>query len=513
MRRFLFTSLLLVIAVLLTACPQAELPPTPGFELSLQPSELSLEQGDSGSVTVNVSRRNDFTGPVTVTLVDPPTGISADPLTIAAGETSGTLTVQAASDAVLGAHNVTVRGASGNLQGDATLSLTVTEAPEPVDGLEISLTPDSLTLEQGQSGSVTVSVSRLGDFTGPVEVTLVDPPAGVSADPLTVAAGDTSGTLNLHAAGGAPIGIYGVTVRGTGNGFSDDATLNLTVTEAVTPPGFSRVGEVSMWEFAAAGIVESFVFGSGEFFELLSPIPINGDPFEDLIDVCFVEVAEVDDEEPPFPFDPDDPIVPIDPEGVFLDAGDPLTVTANGQPYTTLNRQVQGDIITYGTNFMAPPPAPLPDALSIAIPGAEGGFPAFSAAFPSVPAFALTSPADVGNITVDTTFTWTGATADAAVLLIGGQELDEDTEVVFFCVTRDDGSFSFPPQTQEELAQAGFTSGFLGAAGRLGSASYTQADAALTLSVARLTFYDVEDDNGFLLNRLPEPLRLPGLRD
>lgn len=57
------------------------------------------------------------------------------------------------------------------------------------------------------------------------------------------------------------------------------------------------------------------------------------------------------------------------------------------------------------------------------------------------------------------------------------------------CVLEDDGSFSFPAETQAEMQTNGFTSGALALGGRTVSRAETEGDAALVVSVSRSGFY------------------------
>lgn len=103
---------------------------TPGqtvgnFSLSIDPSQVSVLQGGSRGIQLSLSRSGGFTDSVTVQLLNPPSGISAQPVTIDAGSTSATLTVFASTSAEPGPKTLTVRGTSGTLAQDVTVSLSV----------------------------------------------------------------------------------------------------------------------------------------------------------------------------------------------------------------------------------------------------------------------------------------------------------------------------------------------------------------------------------------------------
>ncbi len=105
--------------------------------------------------------------------------------------------------------------------------------------ISISLANPTLSLEQGGSGTVGVTLERGGGYTGTVSLTVEGMPTGVSAtaDPASLAAGATSSTITVSAGAAASPGTYTLTVQATGSEVTAaTATLNLTVTEA---PGFS----------------------------------------------------------------------------------------------------------------------------------------------------------------------------------------------------------------------------------------------------------------------------------
>ncbi|CAN5659584.1 hypothetical protein BH23GEM9_BH23GEM9_23870 [soil metagenome] len=224
----------------------------PGIQITLNPSALSVQQGSSGNVTVNLTRQGGFTGAVTLTAENLPTGVTIAGATIAAGATNATLTVNAAVAAALATSNVTVRATgTGVTAQTAPLALTVTAVPVP-PAIAIVLNPAALSVVQGGSGSVTVNLTRQGGFTGAVTLTAENLPAGVTSAGATIAAGATNATLTVNAAAGATVGAAAVTIRATGTGVTaQTAPLALTVTTA--PTGGGNV-TFSFCEASATGI-------------------------------------------------------------------------------------------------------------------------------------------------------------------------------------------------------------------------------------------------------------------
>lgn len=115
-----------LVAFLLTGCGGSSTSAGGSFTLTLSSGTLIITQGASGVVTVTIVRDGDFAGAITITVEGLPTGVTADALTIAAGGTSGQLTLAGALAAALGNTDLTVRGSgSGVADRTATLELTV----------------------------------------------------------------------------------------------------------------------------------------------------------------------------------------------------------------------------------------------------------------------------------------------------------------------------------------------------------------------------------------------------
>ncbi|WP_034339850.1 hypothetical protein [Deinococcus misasensis] len=96
--------------------------------------------------------------------------------------------------------------------------------------LNFTLTTDPavLTLEQGNAAAVNIYVQRTGgDF--PVQVSVADLPSGVTADPITLAAGVTQSTLTFSASPTAATGKTLATIKGTAEGARNEIDFELTV--------------------------------------------------------------------------------------------------------------------------------------------------------------------------------------------------------------------------------------------------------------------------------------------
>jgi uncharacterized membrane protein len=211
-------------------------PPAPDFGLSLSPNVLSLEQGKSSQITINLSKLHGFDSATQLSLLNAPSGISAADVMVATGSASATLTVAVASSVSPGTKTLTVQGVSGSLTRTATLDLTVTAAPTPDFALTVNVPG---TVQQGSSLAITVNVLRLHGFNGAVAVSLLNPPNRIGATPITIPAGSNSATLTLDVGPSVSPGATALTLYGRSGGLSHEFPFQITVTAAPPPADFS----------------------------------------------------------------------------------------------------------------------------------------------------------------------------------------------------------------------------------------------------------------------------------
>jgi alpha-tubulin suppressor-like RCC1 family protein len=104
--------------------------------------------------------------------------------------------------------------------------------PTVPETITVAVSPASLGLTVGQSGTTTVTVSRGGGFAGAVALSAEGMPAGVTASfaPASVPSGSTTSTLTVDVGAAAAPGSYTLTIRGVGPGVgASTAALALTV--------------------------------------------------------------------------------------------------------------------------------------------------------------------------------------------------------------------------------------------------------------------------------------------
>jgi subtilase family serine protease len=200
--------------------------PSKTFSLSASPSAATITQGSSGTSTISITPANGFSGSVTLSAADLPSGVTAafspDPAT-----TTSTLTLTASATAATGTAKVMITGKSGTLANTTVLSLTV----NPAKTFSLSASPSAVTITQGSSGTSTISITPANGFSGSVTLSAAGLPSGVTAafspDPAT-----SSSTLTLTAGATAVTGTATVTITGTSGSLTRTTTLNLAVTPA-----------------------------------------------------------------------------------------------------------------------------------------------------------------------------------------------------------------------------------------------------------------------------------------
>ncbi len=101
----------------------------------------------------------------------------------------------------------------------------------------ISANPTSVSVQQGNSGTSTITTTALNGFNNAITLSATGQPAGVtvtfSVNPIP-APGNGSSIMTMAVGASVTPGTYPITVTGTGGGITHTTTVNLTVT-GVTP--------------------------------------------------------------------------------------------------------------------------------------------------------------------------------------------------------------------------------------------------------------------------------------
>jgi len=125
--------------------------------------------------------------------------------------------------ALLGFEDTTLReGSEGGVLPGEDGGTTDGGGPPDAGSSAISVTPARPVLRRGGSLELAVDVVRSGTSTGALTATLVDLPAGVVAEPLTIPPGTSKGVVKLVATAAAALGV--ATTRLTVTGASPELT-------------------------------------------------------------------------------------------------------------------------------------------------------------------------------------------------------------------------------------------------------------------------------------------------
>jgi hypothetical protein len=213
----------------------------PDFTLVCEGDKAMIGPGGRTAWYVKVNRLNGYTGPVQVEVQGLPAGVSVQPLTIPAGMNQGLLVLSAAPGAARGVANVDVVGTGrrkndggeesivrkagpvqeiyfpGGGRGLFPVNLHTVAVTEPMDILEVAVTPSEVVLKPGQEVRLEVTVKRKQGFDKPVSLDILLRHLGqVFGDPLppgvtlvegkskTLLGAGSQGHIVLRAAPNAP---------------------------------------------------------------------------------------------------------------------------------------------------------------------------------------------------------------------------------------------------------------------------------------------------------------------
>lgn len=209
-----------------TATVSVTVSPQPNVTLTMSPDSLTIQAG-AGSSALVILKRTNFTGSVALSMEGAPAGVSGNFSVSSLSTDSAALVLSTSRTTIPGKYPLVVRGKSSLADCVDTLTILVTPPPD----FTIALSPSALTVQQGASGSVSISVSRSGGMASTVAFALENLPAGVTGTVTASTTSADSATLTIGASLSATPQIVAVTVHGLVSGVADrTATLSLTIT-------------------------------------------------------------------------------------------------------------------------------------------------------------------------------------------------------------------------------------------------------------------------------------------
>jgi subtilase family serine protease len=200
-------------------------PTSADFTLSASPSTVSVTQGSQGTTTVTITPQDGFTGSVTFSALNLPSGVTAA-FSPNPANTSSTLTLTVSDSTTPGNYQVMIQGTSGGLTNTTLIELTVNQLAQ---SFSLSASPSSVTIARGgASGTSTITVTPVNGFDSNVTFTTSALPKGVTANFNPNPAFPTS-VVTFTASKTAKEGTSTITITGTSGSLKATTTITLTV--------------------------------------------------------------------------------------------------------------------------------------------------------------------------------------------------------------------------------------------------------------------------------------------
>lgn len=183
----------------------------PDYRLAADPENPNIPRGASVPITVRADRQAGYEGPITLQVEGLPTGITAAPATIPAGQSSTVIILSASPSAPAGASpspikvegHAMVSGRDLVRIANADVPLQVASVIPPPD-VKVTADPTQLAIQPGKSVTVTLNIQRQNGFKGRVPCSVANLPPGVRVvnvglNGVLVTESQSSRTFTLHA--------------------------------------------------------------------------------------------------------------------------------------------------------------------------------------------------------------------------------------------------------------------------------------------------------------------------
>jgi hypothetical protein len=175
----------------------------PPVILETPQAPIEVPHGSSATIPVKVVRTKGADAALAITALPLPAGLAVPNARIAEKAAEGKITVNAAVAAPLGTSTLVLQAKAKLGGADRVLDLpAVTLAVVPPASLELAAA--QLEIKQGATVELKGKITRKGAFDAPVTVKINGLPAGLKADPVTVAGKDSNFVIKVIAEAKAP---------------------------------------------------------------------------------------------------------------------------------------------------------------------------------------------------------------------------------------------------------------------------------------------------------------------
>jgi len=281
-------------------------PITPTFDVKLAAeAQVSIPKGGTAAVPVTVTRRG-YTGPITLTILEPPPGLVVRPGTIPDGQAAGALTVSAAADAAFGAVELKVVGQGAGPGGpivrpaeklvifaqqsvtqpqavtvptnDLTFS-TLAAAPALPGAVSLDAPAGPVEVVHGYGAPVPIKVTRTPGADGALAITPLPLSGGLAVPAANIAEKAAEGAVPVNAAVESPLGKVSVALTAKGKFANVDRTfaVPLITLDVVRPAALELAAPGVEVKPGAAVEVKGKVIRKGPFKEPVT-VRIDGLP-------------------------------------------------------------------------------------------------------------------------------------------------------------------------------------------------------------------------------------------
>jgi len=198
---------------------------TPTFNLQT-PGDVTLGQGTTTTAYASVYPQYGFTGQVTFSVSNLPTGVTASFSPNPTTQTSN-LTLIASSTAPLGQYNALITATSGNRKVSAYFPISIYTPTFTLNG------PYGVTVSQGTVSTTQATIYPQYGFNSNITFTVSGLPKGLTSSfsPNPISTTQTT-FLTLRASSTAAIGTYNLTVTGTSGNQKSSTTFPVTINAA-----------------------------------------------------------------------------------------------------------------------------------------------------------------------------------------------------------------------------------------------------------------------------------------
>jgi hypothetical protein len=209
--------------------------PSADFSISVSPASLSVQRGGSASASVTVTSIGGLSSAVALSAAGIPSGMSVNfspnPITPSSGSsTSSSISLSISSSSATGNYAITISGNSGSIVHPTTLTVTVTQGT--AQDFSISPYPTTISISQGMSGTVLLTIASVNGFNSPVALGVVwvgTAPSGVTFTVpglVTPPSGGTiSASLTIATSLTSSIGAYTITATGSTSSLSHGVNI------------------------------------------------------------------------------------------------------------------------------------------------------------------------------------------------------------------------------------------------------------------------------------------------